>query len=116
VELLNPGTHDLYGVTILELDREFRLTGRLDARRAHWTAGGWELSEGAYRKIGAEGKVQTVAFGRTALDLKEELEDFVRYVALAFARADLRPPLIAAWTANVIFMGIGVSLLLRART
>jgi len=37
-------------------------------------------------------------------------------VALAFARADLLPPLIAAWTANVIFMGIGVSLLLRART
>ncbi|MGH7347112.1 MAG: LptF/LptG family permease, partial [Candidatus Rokuibacteriota bacterium] len=37
VELLNPSTSDLYGVTILELDREFRLTGRLDARRAHWT-------------------------------------------------------------------------------
>jgi len=197
VELLNPGTNDLYGVTILELDREFRLTGRLDARRAHWTAGGWELSEGAYREIGPEGKVQTVAFGLTALDLKEELEDFLRiqkpvstmsfwelrdyigqleaagfqirkylvelysklsfplvnlvmvlvaipfalqsprggrlfgiglaivimagylvvhYVALAFARADLLPPLIAAWTANVIFMGIGLSLLLRART
>ena len=197
VELLNPGTNDLYGVTILELDREFRLTGRLDARRAHWTAGGWELSDGAYREIGPEGKVQTVAFGLTALDLKEELEDFLRiqkpvstmsfwelrdyigqleaagfqirkylvelysklsfplvnlvmvlvaipfalqsprggrlvgiglaivimagylvvhYVALAFARADLLPPLIAAWTANVIFVGIGVSLLLRART
>ena len=197
VELLNPGTNDLYGVTILELDREFRLTGRLDARRAHWTAGGWELSDGAYREIGPEGKVQTVPFGWTALDLKEELEDFLRiqkpvstmsfwelrdyigqleaagfqirkylvelysklsfplvnlvmvlvaipfalqsprggrlfgiglaivimagylvvhYVALAFARADLLPPLIAAWTANVIFMGIGLSLLLRART
>jgi LPS export ABC transporter permease LptG len=197
VELLNPGTNDLYGVTILELDREFRLTGRLDARRAHWTAGGWELSEGAYREIGADGKVQTVPFGWTALELREELEDFLRiqkpvgtmsfwelrdyigqleaagfqirkylvelysklsfplvnlvmvlvaipfalqaprggrlfgiglaivimaaylvvhYVALAFARADLLPPLIAAWTANVIFMGIGVSLLLRART
>jgi len=197
VELLNPGTNDLYGVTILELDREFRLTGRLDARRAHWTAGGWELSDGAYREIGPEGKVQTVPFGWTALDLKEELEDFLRiqkpvstmsfwelrdyigqleaagfqirkylvelysklsfplvnlvmvlvaipfalqsprggrlvgiglaivimagylvvhYVALAFARADLLPPLIAAWTANVIFVGIGVSLLLRART
>jgi len=197
VELLNPGTSDLYGVTILELDREFRLTGRLDARRAHWTAGGWELSDGAYREIGPEGKVQTVPFGWTALDLKEELEDFLRiqkpvstmsfwelrdyigqleaagfqirkylvelysklsfplvnlvmvlvaipfalqsprggrlvgiglaivimagylvvhYVALAFARADLLPPLIAAWTANVIFVGIGVSLLLRART
>ena len=197
VELLNPATNDLYGVTILELDREFRLTGRLDARRAHWTASGWELSEGAYREISSEGKVQTVPFGWTALDLKEELDDFLRiqkpvstmsfwelrdyitqleaagfqirkylvelysklsfplvnlvmvlvaipfalqsprggrlfgiglaiiimagylvvhYVALAFARADLLPPLIAAWTANVIFMGIGVSLLLRART
>src|SRR5438309_2027508 len=40
----------------------------------------------------------------------------VHYAALAFARADLLPPLIAAWTANVIFMGIGLSLLLRART
>ncbi len=197
VELLNPATNDLYGLTILELDRDFRLTGRLDARRAHWTAGGWELSEGAYRDIGDDGKVQTVPFSWTALDLKEELDDFLRiqkpvgtmsfwelrdyigqleaagfqirkylvelysklsfplvnlvmvlvaipfalqsprggrlfgiglaimimagylvvhYVALAFARADLLPPLIAAWTANVIFMGIGVSLLLRART
>jgi lipopolysaccharide export system permease protein len=197
VELLNPATNDLYGVTILEVDREFRLTGRLDARRAHWTAGGWELSEGAYREVSAEGKVDKVEFGWTALDLKEELDDFLRiqkpvntmsfrelrdyitqleaagfqirkylvelysklsfplvnlvmvlvaipfalqsprggrlfgiglaiiimagylvvhYVALAFARADLLPPLIAAWTANVIFMGIGVSLLLRART
>jgi LPS export ABC transporter permease LptG len=197
VELLNPVTNDLYGVTILELDRDFRLTGRLDARRAHWTAAGWEISEGAYREVGPDGKVQTVPFGWTALDLKEELDDFLRiqkpvstmsfwelrdyinqleaagfqirkylvelysklsfplvnlvmvlvaipfalqsprggrlfgiglaiiimagylvvhYVALAFARADLLPPLIAAWTANVIFMGIGVSLLLRART
>ena len=40
----------------------------------------------------------------------------VPYVALAFARADLLPPLLAAWTASFIFMGIGVSLLLRART
>jgi lipopolysaccharide export LptBFGC system permease protein LptF len=40
----------------------------------------------------------------------------VHFAALALARADLLPPLIAAWTANVIFMGIGVSLLLRART
>jgi len=40
----------------------------------------------------------------------------VHYTALALARADLLPPLIAAWTANVIFLGIGVSLLLRART
>jgi len=197
VELLNPATNDLYGVTILEVDRDFRLTGRLDARRAQWTAGGWEVSEGAFREVSRDGKVDKVEFGCTALDLKEEMDDFLRiqkpvntmsfrelreyitqleaagfqirkylvelysklsfplvnlvmvlvaipfalqsprggrlfgiglaimimagylvvhYVALAFARADLLPPLIAAWTANVIFMGIGVSLLLRART
>src|SRR6266850_735021 len=40
----------------------------------------------------------------------------VHYVALAFARADLLPPFVAAWTANVIFLGIGSSLFLRART
>ena len=197
VELLNPGTNDLYGVTILEIDHEFRLVGRLDARRAHWTATGLELNDGAYREFDADSKVQTVPFGLTALDLKEEMDDFIRiqkpvntmsflelrdytaqleaagfeirkylvelysklsfplvnlvmvlvaipfalqaprggrlvgiglaiaimagylvvhYVALAFARADLLPPLIAAWTANVIFTGLGVSLLLRART
>lgn len=197
IELLHPGTNDMYGVTILELDREFRLTDRLDARRAHWTPAGWELSEGAFREISADGQVQTLPFVWTALDIKEEMEDFIRiqkpvstmsyrelrdyitqleaagfqarkylvelysklslplvnlvmvlvaipfalqsprggrlfgiglaiaimagylvvhYVALAFARADLLPPLVAAWTANVIFMGIGVSLLLRART
>jgi LPS export ABC transporter permease LptG len=197
VELLSPSTADLYGVTVLELDREFRLVNRLDARRAHWAPGGWELSDGAFREVGTEGQVQTVRFIRTALELKETIEDFtgvhkpvtvmsyrelkeyvtrleaagfqvkkylvelysklsfplvnlvmvlvaipfalqpsrggrlfgvglaitimaaylvVHYVALAFARADLLPPLLAAWTANIIFMGIGVSLFLRART
>jgi LPS export ABC transporter permease LptG len=197
VELVHPGTSAMYGVTLLEVDRDFRLVGRLDARRAHWTPAGWELSDGAYREISADGTVQTVPFARTAVDLREEMEDFLRvqkpvsamsfselrdyiaqlesagfqirkhlvelysklsfplvnlvmvlvaipfslqaprggrllgiglaiaimagylvvhYVALAFARADLLPPLVAAWTANVIFMGVGVSLLLRART
>jgi lipopolysaccharide export system permease protein len=40
----------------------------------------------------------------------------IHYVALAFARADLLPPLLAAWTANIIFLGLGASLFLRART
>jgi LPS export ABC transporter permease LptG len=197
IELLHPGTNDMYGVTILELDGQFRLIDRIDARRAHWTPGGWELSEGALREISAAGRVQTVPFVWTALDIKEEMEDFTRiqkpitsmsyrelrdyigrlesagfharkylvelysklsfplvnlvmvlvaipfaiqsprggrlfgvglaitimagylvvhYVALAFARADLLPPLLAAWTANIIFLGLGISLLLRART
>jgi LPS export ABC transporter permease LptG len=197
VELLSPGTSDMYGVTMLDVDKDFRLTSRLDARRAHWTEQGWELSDGAFRQIGPEGQVQTVPFTRTAVDLKEDINDFthiqktvdamsyselkeyitrleatgfhvkkylvelhsklslplvnlimvlvaiplavqsprsgrlfgiglaiaimagylvVHYVALALARADLLPPLLAAWTANIIFLGLGTSLLLRART
>jgi lipopolysaccharide export system permease protein len=197
VELLNPGSNDLYGVTILEVDKQFRLVNRLDARKAHWTPAGWELTEGAFREILAGGQVQTVPFTMTALDLHEDIEDFtkiqkpvtsmsyrelkeyvtrleatgfqvkkymvelysklsfplvnlimvlvaipfalqsprggrlfgvalaiaimagylvVHYVAISFARADLLPPLLAAWTANIIFLGLGASLFLRART
>ncbi|MBI1736114.1 MAG: LPS export ABC transporter permease LptG [Candidatus Rokubacteria bacterium] len=197
VELLAPGTNDLYGVTVLEVDKSFRLTSRLDARRAHWTPKGWELEGGAYRNVGPDGRVQTVPFASTALELGDDIEDFTRiqkpvgamsytelrdyvirleaagyqtkkylvelysklsfplvnlimvlvaipfavhsprsgrlfgvglaiailagylvvhYVAISFARAELLPPALAAWTANVIFMGIGVSLFARART
>jgi LPS export ABC transporter permease LptG len=198
VELLNPGSADLYGVTVLEVDHTtFRLQSRLDARRAHWTPDGWELTDGAFREFSPSGEVQTVPFVVTALDLREDIDDFtkihkpisamsyrelkdyvgrleatgfqakkyavelyskisfpvvnlimvlvaipfslqsprggrlfgialaiaimagylvVHYVALAFARADLLPPLLAAWTANIIFLGLGTSLFLRART
>jgi lipopolysaccharide export system permease protein len=197
VELLSPQTNDLYGVTILEVSRDFRLLNRLDARQAHWTTAGWELRDGAFREMDSNENVQTVPFTLTALDLSEDIEEFTRihkdvesmsywelrdyvtrleaagfrakkylvaldsklsfplvnlvmvlvaipfalqsprggrlfgiglaiiimagylvvhYVALAFARADLLPPFIAAWTANVIFLGIGTSLFLRART
>jgi LPS export ABC transporter permease LptG len=37
-------------------------------------------------------------------------------VAVAFGRADLLPPVLAAWTANIVFAGVGTVLLLKART
>jgi lipopolysaccharide export system permease protein len=37
VELVAPSTGELYGMTLLELDRDFRLLRRLDAQQAHWT-------------------------------------------------------------------------------
>jgi LPS export ABC transporter permease LptG len=197
IELLNPGTNDMYGVTILEVDKQFRLLSRLDARRAHWTPEGWDLTDGAVREVVGGANVETIPFTATSLVLQEHIEEFTRiqkpvtsmsywelrdyvtklesagfqvkkylvelysklsfplvnlvmvlvaipfalqsprggrlfgiglaiaimagylvvhYVALAFARADLLPPLLAAWTANVIFFGIGASLFLRART
>jgi LPS export ABC transporter permease LptG len=197
VELLDPATHDLHGVTVLEIDRHFRIVNRLDAALAHWTSEGWEFSDGAIREIGADGQVQTVPFSTTALELPEAIDRFtgiekpieamsftelrahlarlaasgyqvrkylvelyarlafplahlvtvlvaipfallsprggrlfgaglaiailaaylvVHYSAVALARADLLPPMLAAWTANIVFTGIGGALLLRART
>jgi LPS export ABC transporter permease LptG len=197
IELLAPGTGDMYGMTVLEVDPTFRLLSRLDARRAHVSPEGWELNDGAFREFGPKGEVSTIPFAMTALDMQEDLEDFtkiqkpigamsywelkdyinrlqatgfqvkkylvelysklsfplvnmimvlvaipfslqsprggrlfgvglaiaimagylvVHYIALAFARADLLPPLLAAWTANIIFLGLGTSLFLRART
>jgi LPS export ABC transporter permease LptG len=40
----------------------------------------------------------------------------VHYMALAFAKADLLPPFLAAWTANIVFAGLGTALFLRTRT
>jgi lipopolysaccharide export LptBFGC system permease protein LptF len=40
----------------------------------------------------------------------------VTSLAQSFAKADLLPPLLAAWTANIVFAGVGVSLFLRTRT
>jgi LPS export ABC transporter permease LptG/LPS export ABC transporter permease LptF len=40
----------------------------------------------------------------------------VNQVAIAFAQADLLPPALAAWTANIVFAGLGTALFLNART
>jgi LPS export ABC transporter permease LptG/LPS export ABC transporter permease LptF len=40
----------------------------------------------------------------------------IHSMALAFAKAEVLPPLLAAWTANIVFGGLGLALFLRART
>ena len=40
----------------------------------------------------------------------------VNSVAIAFAKAELLPPMLGAWTANTIFAGLGAALFLRVRT
>lgn len=197
LELLDPVGQQMDGVTVLEIDRGFRLLNRLDAGRARWTADGWELERGVFREFGSDGSVEAALFTLSPLELPESMEDFTRTqqppetmsfrelrayliklqesghqvgkymvqlysklsfplihvimvlvaipfalqwprggrvigialavviamgywlvssLALSFAKADLLPPLLAAWTANIVFAGLGVSLFLRART
>ena len=85
------------------------LEARLPAREPDHGAGGDPvLAAGAARRAASSASRLAIAIMAGYL--------VVHYVALAFARADLLPPLLAAWTANVIFLGLGVSLFLRART
>ena len=198
MELLDPVEQSIEGLLVLEIDPSFRLTTRLDTKKARWRGGVWELSDGVLREISEQHRVQSTPFTRTTAQMPESIDDFTRvqkppegmsfrelrsYVgrlqesghpvgkymvemysklsfplvhvimalvaipfalvaprsggravgigvaviisvgywvvhsmALAFAKADLLPPILAAWTANIVFAGLGTALFLRART
>ncbi|MBI4611918.1 MAG: LPS export ABC transporter permease LptG [Candidatus Rokubacteria bacterium] len=197
MELLDPAGQAIDGLTLLEIDRDYRLLSRLDARQARWTTAGWEFRDGVVREFSGGDQVQAIPFRLTTLELPERMETFtqiqkptemmnflelraylarlqesghqvgkyivklyeklafplihavlalvaiplalasprsgrligiglaiviamaywfVHSLALSFAKADMLPPLLAAWTANIIFAGLGLSLFLRART
>jgi LPS export ABC transporter permease LptG/LPS export ABC transporter permease LptF len=199
--LLDPVEKSMEGVLALDIDRNWRLRDRLDARRAQWTPEGWQVSGGIIRRVDAADRVQSEAFDTRLMagaDMPEHINDFIevqrpidtlsflelravvqklqesghqvrKYVvqlysrlsfplvhvimvlvgipfalvsprsggratgigvaiaiavgywmvhslSLALAQADLLPPLLAAWTANIVFAGLGAALFLNART
>lgn len=197
IELLDPVGRVMDGVTLIEIDKDYRLLNRLDARQVRWAADGWEFLDGVFREFGGGDQIEAVPFRLTVLDIPERIEDFtqvqrsvetmnflelraylarlqenghhvekyvvqlyeklsfplvhaimalvaipfalwaprggravgiglaiviavgywlVHSLALAFAKADMLPPLLAAWTANIVFTGLGLALFLRART
>ena len=198
MELLDPVERSIDQLLVLEVDANFQLVSRLDARTARYTPGGWELSQGFLRRVLTGTKTETRPFEHLVVRMPEHIEDFttvqkppeimsfrelrayigklretghrtgkylvelysklsfplihlimalvaipfalisprsggralgiaiaivisvgywlVHYIALAFAKADLLPPFLAAWTANIVFAGLGTALFLRART
>jgi LPS export ABC transporter permease LptF/LPS export ABC transporter permease LptG len=196
--LLDPVGKSMEGLTVLDISRDFRLLERLDARTAQWSAEGWQVTDGVFRRVGPQNRVTSEMFDSRVLAMPEHIDDFIqlqnapdtmsflelrayvarlrdgghrvtRYlvqlysklsfplvhvimalvaipfalvsprsggramgigvaiviavgywvvhsVALAFAQADLLPAALAAWTANIVFAGIGTALFLSART
>jgi len=189
--LLDPVGKSMEGLTVLDISRDFRLLERLDARTAQWSAEGWQVTDGVFRRVGPQNHVTSEMFDSRVLAMPEHIDDFIqlqnapdtmsflelrdgghrvtRYlvqlysklsfplvhlimalvaipfalvsprtggramgigvaiviavgywvvhsVALAFAQADLLPAALAAWTANIVFAGIGTALFLSART
>jgi lipopolysaccharide export system permease protein len=196
--LLDPVEKSMEGLLVLEIDRDFRLVTRLDARKARWTPDGWQLTSGAVRRFDSLNRVRTEPFDSRLAVMPEHIDDFtqiqkapeamsflelrayviklqesghqvgkyvvqlysklsfpfvhlimalvaipfalasprsggravgigvaiviavgywmVHSIALAFAQADLLPPMLAAWTANIVFAGLGTALFLNAKT
>ena len=199
--LLDPVERSMEGVLALDIDRNWRLRDRLDARRARWTPEGWQVSGGVIRRIDDAGGVRSEAFEARLMsgaDMPEHIRDFIEVqrpidtlsflelravvqklresghqvgkyvvqlysrvsfplvhvimvlvgipfalasprsggramgigiaiaiavgywmvhsVSLALAQADLLPPVLAAWIANIVFAGLGTALYLNART
>ncbi len=157
--LLDPVEQSMEGLLVLDIDRDFQLVERLDARKARWMGDGWQLSTGVIRRIDGQNRVRSETFESRLAGMLEHIDDFTQVqkppdtlsflelpfalvsprsggravgigvaimiavgywmvdsIALAFAQADLLPPALAAWTANIVFAGIGTALFLNART
>ena len=103
------------GLVRLGVDGEFHLLDRLDVARAQWTSEGWQML------VAIPFALSSPRSGGRAVGIGVALVIAVGFwmvnaVAVAFGRADLLPPVLAAWTANIVFAGTGTVLLLKART
>lgn len=196
--LLDPVEKSMDGMLLLEIDKDFQVVSRLDAKKARWTPDGWQITGGTIRRVDGQNRVRTESFDSRLVTLPEHIDDFtqiqklpetmsflelrayvgrlqesghqvgkyvvqlysklsfplvnlimalvaipfalasprsggravgigvaiviavgywmVHSMALAFAQADLLPPALAAWTANIVFAGLGTALFLNART
>jgi LPS export ABC transporter permease LptG/LPS export ABC transporter permease LptF len=196
--LLDPLDKSVEGLTVIDIDPNFRLVDQIDARAAKWTPDGWQLSDGAIRRMGAGNRLSSEVFDSRLVVMPEHIDDFIQVqdapetmsflelrayvarlrdgghqvgkyvvqlyaklsfplvnvimalvaipfalvsprsggramgigvaiviavgywlvhsVALSLAQANLLPPVLAAWTANIVFAGIGAALFLSAPT
>ncbi len=76
IQLLDAKEKKLKGVTLYQLDGQFRCIRRIDAREARWADGKWELYQGAIREFKEGIAIQTISFTQQEFDLQEGWEAF----------------------------------------
>ncbi len=64
------------GLTIFFFDDEFTLTKRIDAARATWAEGWWELTDGLIQTFEADGSRKSATFEHHTIQLAETPENF----------------------------------------
>ncbi|OGP73746.1 MAG: LPS export ABC transporter permease LptG [Deltaproteobacteria bacterium RBG_16_50_11] len=76
IQLLDPETRVLKGLTLYEFNDQFRCVRRIDAREAKWIEGRWRLYDGAIREFGEKGSIQVNLFKEGDFTLPENWETF----------------------------------------
>jgi lipopolysaccharide export system permease protein len=76
IRVLHPKRQMLEGITLYIFDHSFRLTNRLDARKAQWDGESWIFFDGIFLERTADGGFSMERFQRRHLHLKERPEDF----------------------------------------
>ncbi|HYB43518.1 MAG TPA: LPS export ABC transporter permease LptF, partial [Candidatus Methylomirabilis sp.] len=76
--LLDPVDKSMELLVVLDIDREYRLLSRLDARKARWTPQGWELRDGLIRRIDASDRVSVEPFDTRLGVIPERIDDFTQ--------------------------------------
>ncbi len=78
ISLLDISRGRLFGVSLLELDPEFRLVKRIDTQEARWEGNGWVFLRGYVREFLGNGSLRVSGFSRQPVDLKATLEELSR--------------------------------------
>lgn len=76
IQLIDIEKNVLKGVTLYEVDKQFRLLKRLDAREAKWLNGKWHFLTGFVRNFKEDGTILVSPFNEMELYLPEGWENF----------------------------------------
>jgi lipopolysaccharide export system permease protein len=76
IQLLDPVTKILKGVTLYQFDDQFRCIERIDAREAKWINGKWRFFDGTMRDFDKIGSIEMTPFKEKEFSLSENWESF----------------------------------------
>lgn len=82
LSLLEAPSGVIRGFTVFELDPDFTLRRRIEAKQALWKEGRWHLEDGYLFRFEKDGAFQVEQFQQLPLDLKERPEELSRVAKL----------------------------------
>jgi len=76
IQVFDPVTAAMSGITVLQFDADFKLKGRIDADRARWSGEGWLFADGVIRMFDPGGQIGMERFAERMIELPEGPDAF----------------------------------------